>query len=105
MAQRRNFLIDQGADFSEYIEVRNSNNSIVDLSASTIVGRIRKHYQSNTYFELECSANSSVVTIELPNTVSANMDPGRYMYNVEATSTANVITRIVQGIITIDPKV
>jgi hypothetical protein len=33
------------------------------------------------------------------------MEPGRYVYDIEAVSGANVITRVIEGIVTVTPEV
>jgi hypothetical protein len=36
---------------------------------------------------------------------SANVTPGRYVYDCELTSSSNVVSRLVEGIVTVTPQV
>jgi hypothetical protein len=36
---------------------------------------------------------------------TSNLTPGRYVYDVIITSSANVVTRVVEGIVTVLPSV
>ncbi len=41
----------------------------------------------------------------LPATVSNQMEPGRYVYDIEVTDDKGAITRLVEGIVHINPSV
>ena len=50
------------------------------------------------------AANGNVI-ISLNAATTTNIKAGRYLYDVKMTDTANVVTRVVEGIITITPQV
>jgi len=45
------------------------------------------------------------VMLQLAANVSSNVKYGRYLYDVEIVSPANVVTRAAQGILDISPEV
>jgi hypothetical protein len=109
MAAKANIVIDQGADFSTTITVLDNDNSILNLSNYTARGQIRKHYTSTTAVNFSFVFNeprsSGILTLSLSNTQTANMEAGRYVYDVEIVSSANTVTRLVEGIATVTPEV
>jgi len=109
MAAKANIVIDQGADFSTTITVSDDADAPVDLTGYTGSGQIRKHYTSNTAIDLDVTfdspRSSGKVTIGLSRSVSSAMEAGRYVYDVEITSAADVRSRLVEGIATITPEV
>jgi hypothetical protein len=109
MAAKANIVIDQGADFSTTVTVLDNDNSILNLSNYTARGQIRKHYTSTTavnfLFEFNEPRSSGILTLSLSNIQTANMEAGRYVYDVEIISLANTVTRLVEGIATVTPEV
>lgn len=108
MASKANIVIDQGADFATTVDVTDNNNEPISLVGYTGVGQLRKHYTSSNAVSFGVSfsnTNVGVIDLTLSASASANMSPGRYVYDVEITSSANVVTRIVEGIATITPQV
>jgi hypothetical protein len=105
MATKLNISIDQGTSFSEVFDVADANGAPVDMTVYTGAAQIRKHYSSTnaTPFSVNLASNGSV-TISLSANVSANMVPGRYLYDVEVTSGSGTF-RIVEGIVTITPNI
>lgn len=106
MAQKANLVIDQGSDFSTTLDVTDENGNAVDLSTYSGTGQIRKHYSSLTYVSFGVNLTASgIVTLTLNANSSNDMEPGRYVYDVELTSNTGSQTRILEGIVTITPSV
>lgn len=109
MAAKANILIDQGTDFSTTLTVTDDNGDAIDLTGYTGSGQIRKHFASETATDFDLSFDSprtsGKVTISLGRSVSSAMEAGRYVYDVELTSSANTRSRLVEGIATITPEV
>lgn len=109
MAAKANIVIDQGADFSTSITVTDAYGSIVDLSGYTGEGQIRKHYTSTTAVDFTVTFSTprtdGIVTLSLSNLQTANMEAGRYVYDVELTTAGGVVTRLAEGIATVTPQV
>ena len=107
MAIKANLQIDQGADFSTDIDVTDDNNEAVNLAGYSGAAQMRKHYTSSTStaFTVAINASGGTVTLSMNATTSANVAPGRYVYDCELTSSSNVVSRLVEGIVTVTPQV
>lgn len=101
--------IDQGTTFSTVITLTNDDNSPIDLAGHTFSSQIRKSYYStnptaNVSVTAEDEANGVVrMSIDAANT--ANIKPGRYLYDLKMTDESNTVIRVVEGIVTITPQV
>ena len=109
MAAKANIVIDQGADFQTTITVRDDFGDVQDLTGYTGSGQIRKHYTSTTAVDFTISFEQprslGQVTMSLTRTQTANMEPGRYVYDVEITDASDFRSRLVEGIVTVTPQV
>lgn len=107
MAIKANLFIDQGADYSTSINLTDDSGDIVTLTGYQANGQIRKTYSSSNAvnFNITLAESIGVLTLALTDSQTANMTPGRYVYDVIVTDTANVTSRIVEGIVTITPRV
>mgnify|MGYP003638771574 CR=1 FL=1 len=90
MAAKANILIDQGADFSTSITVTDDDGSTTSTELDIVFAADR---------------TTGVITINLGRAVNENMEAGRYVYDVEITSSANTRSRLVEGLATITPQV
>jgi hypothetical protein len=109
MATKANLVIDQGTDFSTTITMQGTGGSAYDLTGYTANGHIRKHYASTTAYPITCTiaspATAGKITLALGRTTTSAMEAGRYVYDVEITSAANTVTRLIEGIVTLTPEV
>ena len=109
MGAKANIIIDQGADFSTAITVTDDAGVVVDLTGYTGSGQIRKHYTSSTKVDFTLVFGSpksdGVVTLTLGRTITANLESGRYVYDVELTTSANTRSRLIEGMVTVTPEV
>lgn len=109
MAEKANIVIDQGASFSTDIDVTDSSGDRVDLTNYTASAEIRKHYSTtNAAATFTCTTGTTngTVTMELTYTETSNLAEGRYVYDlVLLDSVANTKLRVVEGIVTVTPRV
>jgi len=108
MAVTSNLILDQGSDFSVTINYNNDDGSPKDLTGYTARSQMRRSYYSiaNTSFTANISdAQNGEITISLLSNVSANVKAGRYVYDLEVVSNTNVVTRVIEGIVTVMPEV
>lgn len=108
MAVYSNLTIDQGTTFSALIDVTDSEGSILNLTGYTVAGQMRKTYSSSTYTEFTASvtnAGTGTIQIGLTATQTNALKAGRYVYDVEITSSTGEITRVIEGQIEITPGV
>lgn len=107
MAIKANIVIDQGSSFSTSINLTDTDDSVIDLTGYTGAAQMRKHYTSSNSvpFTVALAAAEGAVTLSLTSTTTANIVAGRYVYDVELTDPDGVVSRIVEGIVTVTPNV
>lgn len=107
MAIKANLVIDQGTDFSATIDVTDSNNDPFDLTNYTTAAQMRKSYASTTAYSFTATDNNSggQITLSMANSVTNQLDPGRYLYDVEIASSGGNVSRVVEGIVTVTPGI
>ena len=71
---------------------------------------LRRWYSSldpSAVFTTSTGPNTAagVVTLSLTSTQTANLDFGRYVYDVNLTDASNTVTRVLEGIVTVTPRV
>lgn len=106
MATKLDLVVDQGATYSNNtIIAYHSNNTVIDLSTYTVTAKLRKHYTSTNSTSFTATGNSTgYVTLSLTANTTANLASGRYVYDVVATSNTGTVTRIKEGIVTVNPR-
>ncbi len=106
MAAAHNLYVDQGADFSAEVGVYDDNNNSWDLTGYSGVAKIKKSYSSTTATDFTVTiAATGTVTLKLSATTTASMSEGRYLYDVVITSPSAKKTRVIEGIVTVNPGV
>lgn len=106
MAVKAHLVIDQGTDFTANVELEDNSGSIMDLTGYTVAAQMRKNYTSSSAVTFTATHNGSGGTIflNLLNSQTATIEPGRYLYDVEITSAGGTKTRVVEGIVTVTPN-
>lgn len=104
MAQRYDFVIDQGSEFSLQIELFTDDGE-PDLEEYEARGKLKKHFTSSNSYTLDCSVSNGVLTVMMASGYSANCTPGRYVYDVELENASNAVFRVIEGVATISPNV
>lgn len=107
MAIKSNITIDQGTDYEVTINVKDANTTAISLTGFTGQAQIRKYYTSSRKYDftVTVSANTGEVTMAMSANNTANIAAGRYVYDCVLISNTNVVSRIVEGIVTINPRV
>lgn len=100
-----NLVMEQGSTFVETFTIRDSNGSIVDMSSYSVSGQMRRHHESETYHAFTANGTSSGISISMTTAQTSNVDPGWWVYDVEAISTANVTSRPISGKISVRPQI
>jgi hypothetical protein len=107
MATKANLVIDQGSDYSVVLDLTDENGDIIELSGYVANSQIRKWYTSSTpaaTFTTSINASSGELQLSLTANQTSNLVAGRYVYDVELNS-SGIISRIVEGIVTVTPQV
>lgn len=111
MAAIANLRIDQGASFSSDVTVTNSDGDAVDLAGYTAEAKLASSYGASTSVQFTTSiaadTTTGVISISLTDTQTSALNaPARYVYDVYITKTSDsTVTRVIEGIITVNPKV
>ena len=107
MAIKSNIVIDQGTDYSSTVEIKDENDQILDITGYSANATIRKTYSSSNSvsFQTILDEVNGRVTLSLPASNSAALAAGRYVYDLVVTDLASKKSRIVEGIVTINPSV
>lgn len=101
--------IDQGSTFSMRIELKDYfSNDPLDLTDYTARSQIRKNYDSteskNFVVTIADAANGNI-SMSMSSSNTANLKPGRYVYDLEIEDLENVVTRVLQGVAIVSPQV
>lgn len=108
MATVSNLYIDQGSDFSAIVTLKNQDGSTINLTNYTVAGQFRKSYQSSSATNFVVSifdASQGKVRIQLPAASSSPLTPGRYLYDLEITSSTGERKRALEGIVVLTPEI
>ena len=111
MAAIANLRIDQGASFSSDVTVTNSAGTVVDSTGYTTEAKMAKSHGASSTVAITAAvasdATTGVVELTLTDTQTGALDaPARYVYDVYITQTSSsTVTRVVEGVITVNPKV
>lgn len=100
--------LEQGANFNTVLDLKDSAGGILNLSGYTVAAQMRKSYYSSTATDFTIvvsDAAAGQITMTMNSANTANVTPGRYVYDVLITSGSSVKTRIIEGIVTVLPSV
>jgi hypothetical protein len=110
MAAYVELVIDQGTTFNSIINLSDDvTNATLNLTGYTVSSQIRRsYYSTNISGNISCTitdASNGEVTLNMSSANTANIKPGRYVFDVLTTDYANNVTRVLEGIVTITPSV
>lgn len=108
MAIKKNLFIDQGSTFSSNVTAYDSAGVALNLTGYTSRGMVKKWYSSNSSVSFNTSIptpNTGIVNIALSANTTSAMSFGRYVYDVEIVDAGGAVTRIIEGILTLNPEV
>jgi len=105
MATKANISIDQGTSFSTSIILTDESGGLLDLSAYTANAQIRRWYTSSNSVTFDTSLSEGQVTLSLNSSSTALLTRDRYVYDVILTDGNDIVTRVVEGIVTVNPRV
>jgi len=110
MASYAELIVDQGTTFSTILTLSDDTTNLpINVLGYLISANIKKsYYSANNTASFSSTINDAAngnVTISLSAATTAGIKPGRYLYDVKTTSPGNVVLRVVEGILTITPRV
>lgn len=98
--------IEQFATFSRTITVKNSAGEAQNLVGFYANTEMRKSYYSslsNTIVTTISDAPNGEITLSMTAANTGLLTPGRYVFDTITTSGAGIKTRLIQGIVVINP--
>ena len=108
MAGFAELTIEQGANYSTTITVNSATGSPQNLISYSAASQLRKSYYSSSATDFAVTITNAAngeITMAMTAANTANLTPGRYVYDLLITSPLSVKTRVVEGIATILPSV
>ena len=112
-AANNNFVIDQGANWFVTVVYKDSTGTAINLTGYTAALQIRDTYADSTT-DLSLTSPSGGITITgATGTIAitataaqtAAIAAGSYVYDLEITSSGGIVTRLIQGQISLSPQV
>ena len=100
--------IEQYASFSTTINVEDVQGDAINLSGYTAASQIRKSYYStgaNNFTATITGTSNGEITLSMTAANTANLTPGRYLYDLVITAPDTTKTRVVEGIVNVLPGV
>lgn len=110
--------IEQGADFSKTLTIKNPDGTVVNFTGWAVRSQIRKKPRDveivaafTTTFNGPATDGkinwslTAVASDDIDNSRAVNFDPLEYFYDMEIISPGGIVTRILQGSCLIVPNV
>ena len=101
-----NIVVEQGVDYEDVFTINNPDGSPLDLTGYSGVAKIRKFPESisSTSFNVGIVSAAGQVVVSLANTVTENLKGGRYYYDVIVISSQGKRTKVVHGMVLVNPS-
>lgn len=100
--------LEQGANFNTVMDLTDAAGGILNLTGYTVASQMRKSYYSTSATDFTISitdATAGRISMTMNSANTANISPGRYVYDVLLTSGTGVKNRIIEGIVVVLPSV
>jgi hypothetical protein len=108
LAAYSELTLEQGATFSTTVNVEDTQGTAINLTGYSASSQIRKSYYStsaNSFTATITSNANGEITLSMTAANTANLNAGRYLYDLLITAPNTTKTRVVEGIITVLPSV
>jgi len=108
MAAVHNLYIDQGSDFTVQVGVYDDSNAAWDLTGYSAEAKLKKSFSSSTSTSFIANVSGTedgTVVLTLLASTTSTLEAGRYLYDVVVTSAGGTKTRVIEGIVTVNPGV
>ena len=108
MAGYVELTLEQGANFNTVLDLKDAAGGILNLNGYSVASQLRKSYYSTTATDFTMTisdASTGQITMAMSSANTANVTPGRYVYDILLTSDTGIKTRIIEGIVNVLPSV
>jgi len=112
MAEQYSFVIDQGANWNLNLTYKDSTGAAINLTGYTAAMQFRLT-SSTVTSALSLSSGSGISITGATGTIAitataaqtGSMSADKYDYDLEITSASGVVTRLIQGVATVNAQV
>jgi len=104
----KDIYISQGTTFFEKICLVDDYQQPLSITNYAVEGRLSKSYYSSTFIDLNAvvlDAPNGNLQISLSSDESANLKPGRYVYEIVLIDLFQNVTKIVEGVAIVNPGI
>lgn len=106
-------LIEQGSTFSLNIVWKDSEGTPIDITGHTARMQIRKTVKSTDVLASATTENGKIVLggetgtidVTIPNSETSDLSIKCGVYDLELESDSGIVTRLIQGSVTVSPEV
>lgn len=110
MAEYVELFMDQGTDFSTTININDDNTNIaVNTSNYVVTSQMRRSLLSaNATESFVCTVTDAAngeITMFMAAANTANIRPGSYFYDLRIVDSADVVSRLIEGVIFVQPGI
>jgi FlaG/FlaF family flagellin (archaellin) len=104
MAIKTNLIVDQGTNFVYNVYLIDSAGDPFPLTDYSANAQIRRSYTSYSYATMNVDINEAggVLTLSMNSTTTGSLTNTRYVYDLELTSNTGIVSRIVEGYVSIN---
>jgi len=110
MASYVELFIDQGTTFKNTINLTDDTTNVpINVYGYSVSSQIRRsYYSANISANITCNisnVSNGEITMSMTSANTTNIKAGRYVFDVVTLDPLNVKTRVLEGIISINPQV
>ena len=108
MATIQNLTVEQDADITQTLTIKDSTGTVVDITGQTVTSKMRKTHLSTSatsFTTAIVSGTAGTCSITLTDTVTAALTEGRYVWDLTTTDDTGLVTRRLEGRVTVTPSV
>lgn len=105
MATRVSIVIDQGSTFTSTISLNDQNDNPLNVTGMIANAEMRKTYYSVNAVSFSTNLSNGFLTLSLSAAQTASIEDGKYVYDVILTDNSGNVTRLIEGLVTVNPSV
>ena len=103
-----NFILEQGATFNRILTLK-EDGGVMNLTGYSVASLMRSTHDSSTVVgTFTCTVSNATggqITMTMTNSTTGAIEEGIYVYDIEIASGVGVVTRIMEGTVTVNPEV
>ena len=110
MAAYVELFVDQGANFNNVINLTDDvTNLNVNVQGYTVISQLRRsYYSANASANITCYITNAIngeISMTMDANTTANIKAGRYLFDLRITDHDSIVSRVLEGIITVTPGI